>query len=159
MGLGVVFIRPASAAPFGLRVLDPQDWSGSSGLARRNVAVVTSLQAEKRKVGSSYGWRATRFPNGQINDYSLISHACAGATREAMRILAHRRRPTPRQSALGRMCAAATCRRRMGSASSLDRDGPPGKTVPDTGTSNGTPTPSDRGPAGTHSDRPIRLVR
>ena len=41
---GVVFIRSASATPFRLRALNPQDRSNSSSLTSTNVSVLISRQ-------------------------------------------------------------------------------------------------------------------
>ena len=48
-----VFIRCISDTPFGLRALDPQDWSNSSSLTSTNDSILTSPQPEKRRVGGS----------------------------------------------------------------------------------------------------------
>src|SRR5271166_989083 len=48
-----VFIRSASATPFGLPALNPQNRSSSSDLISANVSLLTSPQPEKRKVGGS----------------------------------------------------------------------------------------------------------
>jgi hypothetical protein len=45
--------RSASATPFGLRALNPQNCSSSSSLTSTNVSLLTSPQPEKRKVA---GW-------------------------------------------------------------------------------------------------------
>jgi hypothetical protein len=47
---GVVFIRSASATPFRLRALNPQDGSNSSSLTSTNASLPTSLQLHARKV-------------------------------------------------------------------------------------------------------------
>jgi hypothetical protein len=57
---GFVFIRSASAAGFGLRALNRQDWSSSSNLTSTNVLLLTSPPPEKRKVGGSIPPLATR---------------------------------------------------------------------------------------------------
>jgi hypothetical protein len=52
-GQGFVFIRSESATSFGLGALNPQDWSGSSGLTSTNVSILTSRQLHTRKVAGS----------------------------------------------------------------------------------------------------------
>jgi hypothetical protein len=50
---GFLFIRSASATPFILRALNPQDGSNSSSLTSTNVSVVISPQLHTRKVAGS----------------------------------------------------------------------------------------------------------
>jgi hypothetical protein len=61
---GFVFIRSASAAGFGLRALNRQDWSSSSNLTSTNVLLLTSPPPEKRKVGGSIPPLATTISAG-----------------------------------------------------------------------------------------------
>jgi len=56
----VRFIRSTSAAPFGLRALDPQDWSSSSSLTSANAFHLTSPQPEKQKVAAEGPWDGVR---------------------------------------------------------------------------------------------------